>query len=304
MSFIYAGSSTSRSSIQVPFNQPLNLGPTASEVFPYPNMSQEGFNVIQSIAHLSYNSLQSKYEKRFGDGLAIKGAFTWSKDIDVGCADFWEGCAIQNEYDLKAERAVSAKSLPIVMSSSVLYKLPFGKGKNHLNTGVASKLAGGWQVNGIFLHNSGTAFNLAQTTDRANAFATNGSERYNVVGNTNGPHQRDNYFNAAAYAQPAQYTFGDGGRNDLRGPMYTDLDASLFRSFTVYRDVKFEFRSEFFNVLNHTNFGLPNTSCYAFTPSGTCDLNNPENSNFDKIRSTNSANPNPRQIQFAGKFSF
>ncbi len=302
-SIIYAGAGTSRASIQVPYNEPITLGPTASEVFPYPNMSDGGFNEIQSIAHLSYNSLQTKYEKHFSNGLAIKGAFTWSKDIDVGCADFWEGCSIQNPANLRAERADSAKSEPIVISSSIVYKLPFGKGKTYLNKGVVSALAGGWQVNGIFQHNTSTPFNATLMFDNANSFI--GYERYNIVGHENGPKQRDNYFNANAFVLPAQYTYGTGGRNDLRGPDYTNVDGSIFRTFTIYREAKFEFRSEFFNLFNHTNFGGPSLSCYTFTTAGTCDLTSPqgmaENGTFDKIRSTIGT---ARQIQFAGKISF
>jgi outer membrane receptor protein involved in Fe transport len=304
-SIIYAGSGTSRSSIQVPFNEPITLGPTASEVFPYPNMYPGGFNVIQSIAHLSYNSLQSKYEKRFGNGLGIHGAFTWSKDIDVGCADFWEGCSIQNPANLKSERGDSAKSEPIVITSSVVYKLPFGKGKDHLNKGgIASSLAGGWQVNGIFQHNVSPPFNATLTFDNANSFI--GSERYNIAGHTSGPKQRDNYYNAKAFVLPTQYTYGNGGRNDLRPPDFTDIDASVFRTFTLYRDVKFEFRSEFFNVLNHTNFGGANLSCNneLFNADGTCDTTSQQgmqvNANFNKIRSAGAA----REIQFAGKITF
>jgi hypothetical protein len=264
-------------------------------------MYNGGFNEIQSIAHLSYNSFQSSYDKRFSNGLAIKGAFTWSKDIDVGCADFWEGCSIQNPNNLRAERAISAIDLPVVISSSIVYKLPFGRGQQYLSNGIASKVAGGWQVNGIFQHHSGSPFNLTQTTDRANSFI--GNERYNVAGDVTGTHHRDSWFNMAAYTQPDQYTYGDEGRNDQRGPMYTDLDGSIFRTFTLYKEAKFEFRSEFFNALNHTNFGGPNTNCYAFNGDGTCDVDpttHPEDQNFDKIRSSGLA----RQIQFAGKITF
>ncbi len=297
-SLIYAGSGTSRSTIDLPYNEPIALGPSASEVFPYPMMYPGGFAELQSIAHLSYNSFQSKYEKRFSNGLGIHGAFTWSKDIDVGCADFWEGCSIQNPANLRAERGDSAKSEPIVLTSSLVYKLPFGKGKDHLNRGVGAALAGGWQLNGIFQHNVSPPFNAELTFDNANSYI--GNERYNIVAHENGPKQRDNYFNVNAFQLPAQYTYGDGARNDLRGPDFTDVDGSLFRTFNLYRDAKFEFRTEWFNVINHTNFGNPNLACYAFTSAGTCDLTNPSNSTFNMIRS----NGSPRQIQFAGKISF
>jgi len=301
-SIIYAGSSTSRSTIDLPYNEPITLGPSASETFPYPMMYPGGFAELQSIAHLSYNSLQSKYEKRFSNGLGIHGAFTWSKDIDVGCADFWEGCSIQNPADLRAERGNSAKSEPIVLTASLVYKLPFGKGRAFVNHGIAAAFAGGWQINGIFQHNVSPPFNAELTFDNANSLI--GNERYNIVGPESGPKQRDNYFNANAFVLPKQYTYGDGARNDLRGPDFTDVDGSLFRTFDLFEKAKFEFRTEWFNVDNHTNFGNPNMACYLWTAAGTCDTTSPQgmadNSTFNKIRSAGQA----RQIQFAGKISF
>lgn len=301
VSLIYAGSSTSRGSITLPVNQPLNLGPTASEVLPFPNMSPGAYTAeIASIAHLSYNSFQSKYEKRFGNGLAIKGAFTWSKDIDVGCADFWEACGIQNAYNLRGERADSSLNLPLVMSASLVYKLPFGKGRQYLTSGLGSKLAGGWQLNGIFQHDSGSAYNPSLAFDNANSFVYN--ERYNVVGKTSGSKTLKQWFNTSAFVLPAEYTFGNGGRNDLRGPMYTDLDTSLFRTFPIYKEANFQFRAEFFNILNHPSFGLPNATCLVYNANGTCNLDPTSGDpNFGAILSQAGQS---RQVQFAGKITF
>jgi hypothetical protein len=95
------------------------------------------------------------------------------------------------------------------------------------------------------------------------------------------------FFNTAAYSVAAPYTFGNAGRTSIRGPSYTNLDTSLFRDFTVYRETSLEFRTEFFNVLNHPQFQ---------NPDGTL-----QDSTFGQITSTTG---NPRLIQFALKFTF
>jgi hypothetical protein len=282
-SLIYAGSSTARSTIQVPVNQSTVLGPI--QKLPFPQMGN--FDEISSIAHLSYNSFQSKYEKRYGNGLAVKGAFTWSKDIDVGCADFWEGCNIQNPYNLQAERGNSALNVPLVLSVSTVYKLPFGKGAQHLTTGVPAALVGGWQVNGILSSHNGTVYTPSPQSDNTNSGG--GGQRPNKVGDPNSGFTKsiNQWFNTAAFVNPPKYTYGNVGRNSLRGPSFTNLDASIFRNFTIFRESSFQFRTEFFNILNHTNFGNPDAHI--------------GDSTYGKIRSQAG---NSRQIQFAGKITF
>jgi hypothetical protein len=282
-SLIYAGSSTARSTIQNPDNQSLILGPTQD--LPFPQMGQ--FDELSSIAHLSYNSFQSKYEKRYSNGLALKGAFTWSKDIDVGCADFWESCNIQNPYDLRAERANSALNVPLVVSASAVYKLPFGKGAQHLTTGVPALLAGGWQANGILSSYSGQVYTPSPIYD--NTDSGGGGQRPNKVGDPNSGFKRsiNEWFNTTAFVNPPEYTYGDVGRNSLRGPSFTNLDASFFRNFTIFRESSFQFRAEFFNILNHTNFGNPDAHI--------------GDSTYGEIRGQAG---NSRQIQFAGKITF
>jgi hypothetical protein len=282
LSLAYVGSSTSRAPIQVPHNISTQLGPT--QVLPHSNMSS--FNVIQSIGHMNYNAFQAKYHKRFQGGLSVITAFTWSKTINVGCAEFWEDCNIQDPYNLAADRSVSDTDVPLVFTFSGVYQLPFGKGKTYLQHGIASALAGGWQINGILATRSGTPFTVGINFDNANA--NGGSQRPNQVGNPNSaPHNVKEWFNTSAFAVPAQYTYGNVHRNSLRGPAYTDLDFSLLRNFDLPRSTTLQFRSEFFNILNHPNFGNPDSTL--------------EDSTFGQITGTAG---NPREIQFAAKVKF
>ncbi len=278
----YVGSSTPRSPIRVPFNVSTQLGPT--QVLPFPQMKY-GFSMIQSIGHMSYDALQAQYTKRFESGLSVNTAFTWSKDINVGCADYWEGCNIQNPYKLKGDRGPNDVDIPVVFTFSGVYELPFGKGKSFATEGAKAKVLGGWQVNGIVAARDGSPFTPKINFDNANA--NGGSQRPNVVGPTIGPKTLKEYFNTAAYAVPAPYTYGDAGRNSLRGPGYTDVDFSLFRDFTVHEGITFQFRAESFNFLNHPNFSNPDSTL--------------EDGTFGQITSTNGS---PREFQLAGKVNF
>lgn len=278
----YVGSSTSRSPIQVPFNVSTVLGPT--QVLPFSQM-QYGFNVIQSIGHMSYDALQAQYTKRYDNGLSVITAFTWSKNINVGCADFWESCNIQNPYDMRSNRGPDDVDVPLVFTFSGVYDLPFGRGKALASTGVKSKVLGGWQVNGIVSARDGSPFTPTINFDNANA--NGGSQRPNVVAPTSGPKTKAEYFNTSAYAVPAPYTYGDAGRNSLRGPGFTDVDFSLFRNFSFLDSKNLQLRGESFNVLNHPNFG---------NPDGTF-----EDSTFGQITSINGA---PREFQLAATFTF
>ncbi len=290
-SLAYVGSSTMRVPIQVPFNQ-AQPGPGA--VYPrqpYQDMSSPNavstFSMIQSVGRVSYESLQAQFDQRFSGGLFFITSFTWSKNINIGCADFWEGCSIQNPYDLNAERGPSPLDVPLVFTFSPGYELPFGKGKAHLTSGPASWILGDWQVNGIFSARSGTVFTPTINFDNANV-GGGVSERPNVTGS---PILSDptiqQWFNVNAFALPSPYTYGDAGRDSLRGPGFWNFDFSVFRTFDIVERLHLQFRGEFFNVFNHTDFGNPSAT-----------LGNP---NFGVITST--AN-NPRTIQGALKLIF
>jgi hypothetical protein len=234
---------------------------------------------------MSYDALQAQYTKRYESGLSVITAFTWSKNINVGCADYWESCNIQNPYDMRSNRGPDDVDVPVVFTFSGVYELPFGKGKLLATRGVQSKAFGGWQVNGIVSARGGSPF--TPTINFDNADANGGSQRPNVTGSTSGPKTVSEYFNTAAYSVPAPYTYGDAGRNSLRGPGYTDVDFSLFRHFSFLESKNLELRAESFNVLNHPNFS---------NPDGTL-----EDSTFGQITSINGA---PREFQLAATFTF
>ena len=278
----YVGSATTRSPVQMPSNVSLVLGPT--QTLPFPQM-QYSFNEIESVGHMSYDAFQAQYNKNYSNGLAFTTAFTWSKNIDVGCDDYWEGCNVQNPYNLRSNRSVAHTDVPLVFTFSSLYELPFGRGKSFATSGPQSALLGGWQINGILSSRSGTPFTPSINFDNANS--NGASNRPNVIGSTSGPRTLNEWFNTAAYAVPAPFTYGSAGRDSLRGPRYTDLDFSLFRDFKIHERYVVRFRAEVYNLFNHPNFA---------NPDGTL-----EDATFGQITSTNGF---PREYQFAGTFHF
>jgi hypothetical protein len=149
---------------------------------------------------------------------------------------------------------------------------------------------GNWQINSLFQTHSGVAFTPGISSDIANigqGFLT--TEHLNKVGNA-GLSQKSasEWFNTANYAAPALYTFGNAGRNSIRGPAFWNLDMSLFRQFPVGEGRSFQFRAEAFNLFNNVNLGQPDS-----------DFNSGKS--FGTINTTANA---ARQLQLAGKFIF
>jgi hypothetical protein len=173
--------------------------------------------------------------------------------------------------------------------ASVLYELPFGKGKPYLSSAgrFTNTLLGGWMVTGIYTLQSG--FWFTPTTSQNTAGTESGTLRPNRLGNGNLPDSqrtRLHWFDTSAFAQPAPFQYGSTGRNILEGPGLKDFDLGLLKNSQVGERGSVQFRAEFFNTFNNTNFGIPSANIAA--------------SNFGTI---SSAGPS-RQIQFGLKYLF
>jgi hypothetical protein len=182
--------------------------------------------------------------------------------------------------------------------SSYIWDLPIGKGQRfapNLNS-VANFLAGNWQLSGIATISSGTWFTV---TDANASFAnSDGQQRPDFVPGQKGngkPCVPGTFFNTCAFADPQPGSFGNVSLNSLRGPGYKNWDGSLLKNFPIGENRRVEFRAEFYNLLNHTN--------YLFAAAG------PQNSNNSTVLGTSSfgyvtaARP-PRQMQLGLKFYY
>jgi len=177
---------------------------------------------------------------------------------------------------------------------SYSYDLPFGKGKRYLtDDGLISKLLSGWQTLGIVTLQSGRPFTVALLPEIDNSgtgrsvLGFGANDRPNVSGDPNlSSPSADRWFNTAAFAFPAPGTFGNAGRNILRGPGYQNVNASLVKNTLLTERLNLQFRAEAFNLFNHTNLNLPDN----FLGSPT----------FGRITSAR----DPRHLQFGVKLLF
>ncbi|MEO6966036.1 MAG: TonB-dependent receptor [Acidobacteriaceae bacterium] len=238
----------------------------------------------------SYNALQAELNKQLSNGILLHVSYTYSKSMD------WQSDPYNNDeedfYNLKRDWGPSDFNKKHMFVLSGVYELPFGKDRHYLsNTNkFVDRAIGGWMLGAIATLNSGAPFNVYASGDVANTGSPGQrAQRTGVApyGGTGFKQNRNSWINAAAFSNPAPFTFGNEGRNDLVGPRFTDFDFNLSKTFPVYKTSTLQFRSEFFNIFNHTNLGNPGNTIGS--------------SSLGKI--TGAAGTG-RQIQFALKLAF
>lgn len=255
----YVGSGSRRLDVGGYYNTALTPGPgNPQDRSIYPYIAPTFYD--RSVGKGNYNAFQFLFDKRYGNGLAYQVSYTWSKVIDTG-SDGWygvEGFSVENPYSYQNNRSVAGYDLTHTLSVNIVYELPVGKGKALTShNSVVDYIIGGWQVNTIAQAHSGLPYFISVDGDIANTGNTS-YERADIVGNPNlSTRSRYGWFNTAAFAIPAKYTYGNSGRNILRGPAYWNLDASLFRRFPFTETKALEFRAEAFNMPNTAILGNP-----------------------------------------------
>jgi hypothetical protein len=234
----------------------------------------------------NYNALQVRYEQRFVAGLTLLNSFTWEHALDNASASL-EGNtpSPQDGNNIQADYSQSDYNLPLANVTSLVYELPFGRGKQFLSNanGFTNSVLGGWQISAINTAQAGTPFNLTYTPNAAQQVSLQISATYRganeyrplaVPGKkvTQGTSSRAantgyvNYINFGAFALPpvkdaagnVLSPFGTASRNPGRSPAFNELDLDVNKRFTLPGErVKMEFRTEIYNLFNHTNFYLP-----------------------------------------------
>jgi hypothetical protein len=236
----------------------------------------------------NYNSLQVRYEQRMVAGLTLLDSFTWEHSLDNASASL-EGNtpSPQDANNLRAEYAQSDYNLPVSNVLSLVYDLPFGRGRTFLSGAnpIVDGVLGGWQVSAIDTAQAGTPFNLSYTPNSAQLASTQITANYRGV-NLYRPNRAASvpltqgrsvqiagsgaiqYINYNAVALPAidnasgavQVPFGNLSRNPGRTPALYQTDLDFNKTFTTPKEgLKIEFRSELYNIFNHSNLYLPST---------------------------------------------
>ncbi|MFN0121685.1 MAG: hypothetical protein ACKV2V_14425, partial [Blastocatellia bacterium] len=271
---------------------------------PYPEFSR--IQEVDGSGKSSYNGFSFKLEKRLSGGLSFVSGYTWAKSIDNASAiRSHDGDTLfpQNSYNLAAERGLSSFHTSHRMVNSVLYQLPFGKGKRFMDTGgVANAILGGWEYGTLF--NIQTGFPLTVTSGRDQSNTGAGFDRPNNVSGQvamldSGARTINRWFNTDAFVMQAFGTHGNVGRNTIIGPGIIQWDASLLKSFRFTESKSLQFRFEVFNAANHPNWGNPGTGQpKEIRADGSVVAANP---NFGRITGMRGS---MRQLQFGLKLIF
>ncbi len=259
----------------------------------------------------NYNSLQATVTRRFAGGGTLLAAYTNSKLLsNTDTLTSWlEGNTggvgqVQDWNNLNGERSLSSQDVSQRLVISYVLDLPFGHGKAFLNgsTGAMDKLVSGWGIDGVTTFQRGFPLKIswagASTTLENSNFGVS-NVRPNVVQGCDksaGGRNIDKWFNTACFSAPPEWGFGTESRVDssLRQDGINNFDFAIFKRTTFHERYGLEFRTEFFDLFNHPQFGPPGTG-FNGTASGS------QNNGFGVVSSTIN---NPRLIQFALKFVF
>jgi hypothetical protein len=248
-----------------------------------------------------YDSLQIKGEtKSARHGLYALLGYTYARNFDSGFNDGLGTSAGVTYWPLpgnqRADWSLSQVQLNHVFTASVLYDLPFGKGKHFGSgwNGATNALLGNWQINVIQRVTSGFPVFLITSTSNSGVNLTNNGNNFNrpdQICNAKASNPTlGKWFNTQCFVDAPTGELGNAPRAPVYGPDFVNTDFSLIKQFVLpYRDgMRVDFRAEFFNLFNHPQFGLPGNDADSAT-------------NFGVI--TNTVN-NPRLIQFGLKLVF
>jgi hypothetical protein len=269
---------------------------------PYPAFGQVSWR--GNISNSSFQALSVAVKRSFSRGLLLSANYQWSHEIDDGSDGSGDGDSLvaQNVACQSCERADGIWDVRHVLNANAVYQLPFGPGRRYLNQpGFWRDIAGSWEVSSLALVRTGFPVNL--TVDRSASSVPDGNatdQRPNLVPGVSlvppGGSTPSEWINPAAFAIPAPGTFGDAPRDVARGPGTWQIDLGAAKQISFSERDELEFRAEFFNVLNHPQFGQPQPD-FSAGPGV-----------FGSIITTVNTGPvgtgTPRQLQFMLRLKF
>jgi hypothetical protein len=268
----------------VNYTPPASGCPTGRICFPVSTI-----NLLENSAQSWYDAGYVNVRRHYTQGFTFLANYTWAKDLS-DAPDFrspmFESSIPQNDNNLAAERG-PACDVRHRFAVSAVYDIPAWD-----HSGVVGAISKDWHLSTVYQVQTGFPFTISVFGDTANSGTVLGENpiRANATGQpifASGTRTANRWFNPAAFAAPAAYTFGDVGRNSVYGPGMQTLDLAIVRDFSLTERAKFQFRGEFFNALNHTNLGTPDRF-----------LNTPQ---FGTI--TEATTPG-REIQLSARLSF
>ena len=283
----------------------LGCGPNGSAFgVPYPAFQYSTIDNIFDAGLAHYNSLQIKAEtKSARHGIYALIGYTYSRAYDTGFTDGLGSVIGATYFPLPGWQSqdwgLSQINLNHDFTASIIYQLPFGKGQKWGTAwnGAANAIAGGWELTVIEKATSGFPVFVIDTNNSSGANLENTNDvsqiRPNQTCNPVLSHPTlSEWFNTACFSQPAPGELGNANRTPLSGPRFVNTDFSVIKHFALREGLRVDFRAEFFNLLNHPQFGAPGGN-----GSG-ADFNSPI---FAVVNYTVN---NPRLVQFGLKLAF
>jgi hypothetical protein len=305
----YVGSHSYHQILSEDMNEPVPLytaagAPyyTSGEALANPALANSTSWVSQGTA--LYNALEVDVRRTFANGFQLRGNYTYAKNLDDGSA--WNTSVSGNtpafvEFPLNPKLDWGPAATDVRQSASVngSWELPFGTQKRFVNHASApvNFIASGWTASSILTVQTGFPFSPQLGYNPTGNGDTRNPVRPNWNPSFSGslyPHTVGEFFNPNAFLTPATGTYGNVSRDSLTGPGLTQLDFSAVKKSRITERVGLEFRAEFFNILNHTNFSTPNEVVYSSATSGISPT-------AGVVTATSTTS---RQIQFGAKLQF
>jgi hypothetical protein len=315
----YVGNTVRHLGVYINPNTPNEILPPGLNSYaysPYPDF-QNGITYSSMAGDSYYNSLQATFERRFSAGLDLLTNFTYSacrtnaSDV-LNETGLYFRAPMLPHFGIQGDYGRCDFDVPKVVHVSGSYELPVGKGKRFLASGgrLVDGVLGGWKTNGILTLEDGMPGNIGCVNSTTSGF---GCDALLVPGQSiiAGPHNVNAWLNPNAFASPpvattigqSDYSPLGGAPMQFYGPGYHRIDFSLFKDFRSSDKTHFEFRAEFFNLVNHPNFSPPGFGGNGVVAApGSTDYTSA--STFGSINSTRDGQNDQREIQFALKFYF
>ena len=256
-----------------PTSCPATLAP--GTVF-YPSTTKANPNVANTTSWVSqgisnYNGLEVDVRHQLAHGLQLRGVYTFASNLDDGSA--WNTSVSANTPAFvmypgnpRLDYGPAATNIRHASAINGTWQLPFDRVSNL----VAKQLVDGWSLSGIATLQSGFPLSPQLGYNPTGNGDTRNPVRPNRTPGFTGPLYAKTvkqWFNPAAFSAPYPGTFGNLGRDTLTGPGLSELDLALAKSTTIHERLRAQFRAEFFNVLNHSNFTTPNPVVYSSGPT-------------------------------------
>ena len=281
----YVGNQTVRQFLDRDINAaPIGSGPQGRPLVRTQNRLIEAL-MWDGWANSNYHSLQMALNKSMSKGLFLKGAYTWSKSINMSDEDGWAGLPLTNlESQLDRNRALAGYDRTHMFIMSWVYELPIGKGKALGMSGLADKIAGGWRLNGVYSAYSGTPFTVSAATTSLNApGSSQTADQIGELVKIGGVGPGTEYYSVNSFRDPnfqrasTSFRFGAMGRNAVRRPGFQKADLAMFKDFKFTERFMLQFKAEAFNFTNTPRFGNPAANVSSATIDAAGGITNANN---------------------------